>query len=251
MLDAVDRGMPRAEVARIFRILLPSIKRWLRRRRETGEVGAKAPSLAHQPSKERCAKSGCPTIFGETPTSTLKEHCEAFEEERGVRVSTATMNRRISELPGGRWPIKKVARSPRARRGSQRTLEVAGEPLRCQAAGVFIDESGFHTSMTRLRARAPKGKRAYGKVPRDCGNNTTLIASVTLEGVMGEAIDHRRCHRRGGLRRDLFCRALPDPHTYRRAGGGYERGASCKKRVVKTEAFAEVEVAGRAKTCVS
>ena len=31
---------------------------------------------------------------------------------------------------------------------------------------VFVDESGFHTSMTtRLRARAPRGKRAYGKVP--------------------------------------------------------------------------------------
>src|SRR5215216_5099893 len=32
---------------------------------------------------------------------------------------------------------------------------------------VFVDESGFNTSMTRLRARAPKGKRAYGKVPRN------------------------------------------------------------------------------------
>jgi hypothetical protein len=32
---------------------------------------------------------------------------------------------------------------------------------------VFVDESGFNTSMMRLRARAPKGKRAYGKVPRN------------------------------------------------------------------------------------
>jgi hypothetical protein len=32
---------------------------------------------------------------------------------------------------------------------------------------VFVDESGFHTSMTRPRARAPRGKRAYGKVPRN------------------------------------------------------------------------------------
>ena len=50
---------------------------------------------------------------------------------------------------------------------------------------VFVDESGFHTSMTRLRARAPKGKRAYGKVPRNRGKNTTLIAAITLEGGMG------------------------------------------------------------------
>lgn len=50
---------------------------------------------------------------------------------------------------------------------------------------VFVDESGFNTSMTRLRARAPRGKRAYGKVPRNRGKNTTLIAAITLQGGMG------------------------------------------------------------------
>jgi transposase len=53
---------------------------------------------------------------------------------------------------------------------------------------VFVDESGFNTSMTRLRARAPKGKRAYGKVPRNRGKNTTLIAAITLEEGMGESM---------------------------------------------------------------
>jgi transposase len=53
---------------------------------------------------------------------------------------------------------------------------------------VFVDESGFNTSMTRLRARAPKGKRAYGKVSRNRGKNTTLIAAITLEGAMGQSM---------------------------------------------------------------
>ena len=53
---------------------------------------------------------------------------------------------------------------------------------------VFVDESGFHTSMTRLRARAPKGKRAYGKVPKNRGKNTTLIAAISLQGAMGESM---------------------------------------------------------------
>src|SRR3954452_25281590 len=53
---------------------------------------------------------------------------------------------------------------------------------------VFVDESGFNTSMTRLRARAPRGKRAYGKVPRNRGKNTTLIAAITLEGAMGQSM---------------------------------------------------------------
>ena len=42
--------------------------------------------------------------------------------------------------------------------------------------------------MTRLRARAPRGKRAYGKVPRNRGKNTTLIAAITLQGGMGESM---------------------------------------------------------------
>ncbi len=53
---------------------------------------------------------------------------------------------------------------------------------------VFVDESGFNTSMTRLYARAPRGRRAYGKVPRNRGKNTTLIAAITLEGGMGESV---------------------------------------------------------------
>lgn len=42
--------------------------------------------------------------------------------------------------------------------------------------------------MMRLRARAPKGERAYGEVPRNRGKNQTLIASITLEGGMGQAL---------------------------------------------------------------
>jgi hypothetical protein len=53
---------------------------------------------------------------------------------------------------------------------------------------VSVDECGTHTSMTRARARAPRGERAYGEVPRNRGKNTTLIASMTLEGAMGEAM---------------------------------------------------------------
>jgi hypothetical protein len=62
-----------------------------------------------------------------------------------VEVFTATMSRRISGLPeGGDWPLKKVARSHRARPWSQRALAVAGEPLRRQDAGVHRRERVPH-----------------------------------------------------------------------------------------------------------
>lgn len=52
---------------------------------------------------------------------------------------------------------------------------------------VFVDESGLHVAMDRLRARAPRGRRAYGKVPRNRGKNLTLVASMSLSG-MGETM---------------------------------------------------------------
>jgi transposase len=52
---------------------------------------------------------------------------------------------------------------------------------------VWIDECGSHTSLTPLYARAPKGERAHGRVPRNRGPNTTLLAALTLQG-MGPAV---------------------------------------------------------------
>ena len=48
---------------------------------------------------------------------------------------------------------------------------------------VFVDESGTHTALTRLFARAPRGQRAYGQVPRNRGKNTTYVAALTWEGM--------------------------------------------------------------------
>lgn len=52
---------------------------------------------------------------------------------------------------------------------------------------VFVDESGCQTTMTPRYARAPKGKRAYGRVPRNQGTNITLIAALSQAG-MGAAM---------------------------------------------------------------
>ena len=48
---------------------------------------------------------------------------------------------------------------------------------------VFVDECGTHTSLAPLYAWAPRGRRAYAKVPRNRGQNTTLLASMSAEGM--------------------------------------------------------------------
>ncbi len=48
---------------------------------------------------------------------------------------------------------------------------------------VFVDETSTHTALTRRRARAPRGERAVGRVPRNHGPNVTLLATLTPRGI--------------------------------------------------------------------
>ena len=55
--------------------------------------------------------------------------------------------------------------------------EIATERL------VFVDEMGTNTSLHPLYAWSPRGERARWSVPRNRGPNTTLLASMTAEGM--------------------------------------------------------------------
>jgi transposase len=109
VLAAVDRGVPREEVAKTFSISVPTIKRWLKRRREIGDVEPK-PIPGRPSRKEAKLQSWLPKHLEANDDLTLEEHREAFEEEFGQTVSTSTIGRAIAGLPDGGWPIKKSHR---------------------------------------------------------------------------------------------------------------------------------------------
>src|SRR3712207_4160597 len=97
VLAAVDRGMPRKEVAQVFGVSEPTIRRYLRLRRETGDVQPRPvtgpPALKWEALEERL-----PTQVRLNPDHTLAEHCELLEEQSGIEVSTATMSRALKRL---------------------------------------------------------------------------------------------------------------------------------------------------------
>jgi len=104
-LAALDRGVPRREVQDLLGISRSTIKRWLKRRRLTGDVDVHR--IPGRPSvKGEALREWLPAQLKSNPDFTLKEHCEAFEDETGLAVSEATMSRNIARLPG-RWPLKK------------------------------------------------------------------------------------------------------------------------------------------------
>ncbi len=69
VLAAVDGGgTPREEVAKTFAVSMPTIKRWLKRRRETGDVEPKP--IPGRPSVKGAlgSESGCRPTSRRTPT---------------------------------------------------------------------------------------------------------------------------------------------------------------------------------------
>ena len=63
---------------------------------------------------------------------------------------------------------------------------------------MFVDECGSNIGLAPLRARAPKGERAFGKAPRNRGKNTTLLASMGAGG-MGPSLAVE-----GGTTKEVF-----------------------------------------------
>ena len=109
VLAAVEAGRPRQEVAETFSVSIPTIKRWLKRRRETGGVEPK-PIPGRPSRKGTMLKEWLPKHLKANDDLTLQEHREAFEEEFGEVVSTSTVGRAIVGLPDGGWSIKKSHR---------------------------------------------------------------------------------------------------------------------------------------------
>jgi transposase len=107
-LAAIDRGIPRKEVQELFGISRSTIKRWLIRRHQTG--GVETMKIPGRPAwKGEALREWLPEQLRRNPDLTLREHCQAFEDETGVEVSEATMSRSIARLPGG-WALKKSRR---------------------------------------------------------------------------------------------------------------------------------------------
>jgi transposase len=74
ILHAVDQGKPRAEIIKTFEVSRATIKRYLKLRRETGEVKAKA--IPGRSAKKGVAlQAGLPSQLDAYPDATLTEHC--------------------------------------------------------------------------------------------------------------------------------------------------------------------------------
>jgi transposase len=105
MSTALDRGTSREEIVRTLEVSQPTIRRYLRLRRETGSVAPKPPpkrpfSIGQSVEQRRALWKQ----LEEHDDATLEKHCQLWERKQGDKVSISTMSRAIRRLG---WTLKK------------------------------------------------------------------------------------------------------------------------------------------------
>ncbi len=99
----MDQGESRSEIVRMLGVSLATIKRYLKQRRETGHVRPKA--IPGRPARKGAAlQAGLVAQLQAHPDVSLERHCQLWENEHGMRVSTSTMSRLIERVG---WTRKK------------------------------------------------------------------------------------------------------------------------------------------------
>lgn len=182
IVQAVDEGKTQAETAHLFKVSPKTVQRYIRQRREKGHLLPKL--IPGRPATKRATlQAKLQPQLEKMPDATLQEHCDTWEAETGDKVSISTMSRAIEHL---KWTVKKKTLQASERKEEER--EVWKEETKDLDASKyrFIDEMGSNLALTRLYARAPKGKRAYGTIIRKRGKNVTTITDLSLHG-LGEA----------------------------------------------------------------
>ena len=169
------------EAADTFDVGTATVSRYLRRYRQSGDLTPRTspgrPSALH----EHQAWVEQSLISNDL---THDQRCDLFLERTGVRISRATMCRWVQRLGSTRKKtIYASEQNPEAR---WRFLAwIRGiDPHRL----VFVDESGFNVAMTLPYAYAPRGQRAVGRVPKNRGENTSLVAAISLDEGVGDAM---------------------------------------------------------------
>ena len=105
VVAAVDRGTPRKEIVRTLGVSEPTIRRYLRLRRETGSVAPKPyPKRPYSIGQSVEHRRALWKQLEEHNDATLEQHCQLWEIKQGDKVSISTMSRAIGRLG---WTLKK------------------------------------------------------------------------------------------------------------------------------------------------
>ncbi len=94
VVAAVDAGVPRPEVARLFQVSVATIKRYLQRRRATGGL-VPGRSTGRTPSIAPAQYPALAAQVAAHPDDTLAQHAATWRAEHGAAVSAWAVDRAL------------------------------------------------------------------------------------------------------------------------------------------------------------
>src|SRR4051812_10407033 len=169
-----------ARIAERYRVGERTLSAWLRAAREEGR---RAP---------RPRRGGRPPLGG--GAGRLGRGAERRHPGRVRRPAGRAHGRAPQRLgpvpgpegarPGPQEKTVKAAEQDREDVAEARAAWRAGLAGIDPARLIFIDETGIDTRMTRASARAAKGERAVGKVPRGRWERPTVLGALALDGLV-------------------------------------------------------------------
>jgi transposase len=112
VLRAVDEGTSRTEITERFQVSPATIKRYLKQRRETGNVLPR-PIPGRPPRKKVALRMGVQALLEAHPEASQQDYCRCWDAEYGMAVSRASMSRAIHALGWQRKPGKKPSQNVR------------------------------------------------------------------------------------------------------------------------------------------
>jgi transposase len=106
IIEAVERGTPKAEAGRAFGVGISSVKRYVAAYRQ-GRSLAPKKRPGSRPKMDEGARRLLEADLEDRPAATLPERREFLERAAGVRVSDSTVSRMLKRLgwsrKKGRW----------------------------------------------------------------------------------------------------------------------------------------------------
>jgi transposase len=103
LLDAVDAGMSKSDVARRFDVGLATIKRYAAQRREQGHLVPKRPT-GRPPLILPAQHGALLALVVSQPGAPLEQYCRCWQAGGGRQVSRSTMSRTLYRLGLRRRP---------------------------------------------------------------------------------------------------------------------------------------------------
>jgi transposase len=184
IVEAYDRGEGSVrELAERFVVAPNTVENYLARRRRTGQLEPAPHGGGPRRLLRRADERALRALVTEKNDRTDAEYAAQLAARTGRRVSRRTVNRTWPRL--GFTRKKKVLHATerdrpevqRARRAFRRRAR-----RRRGRRHIFLDEFGTHLGLTRRYARAPRGRRAVGKVPANPDPNVTLTMGLSRGG---------------------------------------------------------------------